>query len=259
MKLRSERRILADVLTTLIIREWRYRLSRGRLSMLWLLIEPLIQMVFIGWLYSAFGRHEIAGQDASLYLGSGIFAFLTFRTLCIKPNDAIIAGAGLLSYRQVHVMDLILAKWISEALTSMVLIGMALSYMALFEPSFHMNWLRFLFCMGVILCASLGIACILATVRRKSPAAAAFFKPFSYGLYIFSGVLHPVWQLQEWFADILMYNPLVPLLEQVRRSVLYAYEPDIPDGTVLLIFFALLPLLIGFTLVLNNADQLRTR
>lgn len=259
MKLRSSRRIVFDVLGTLLLRELRQRVTRGRLSMMWLLIEPLVQMVFIGWLYAAFGRQSIAGQDASLFLGAGIFAFLTFRTLCIKPSDAIIAGAGLLSYRQVHVLDLILGKWLFEALVHLGLIGVAMAYLAAFEPSFRLQPLNFLFCIGVILSASLGITCILATLRRKVPASAAFFKPVSYGLYIFSGVLHPVWQLQEWLADLLMYNPLVPLLERVRQSLLFAYAPGLPEATGFLLMFALLPLGAGLGLVLNNADQLRTR
>lgn len=259
MRLRSSRRIVFDVLTTLLIREWRHRVSRGRLSMAWLLIEPLVQMVFIGWLYAAFGRQTVAGQDASLFLGTGIFAFLTFRSLCIKPSDAIISGAGLLNYRQVHVLDLILGKWLFEAGAYLVLIALALGWLALAEPSFHLQPLEFLFCLGVILSSSLGISCILATLRRKVPASAAFFKPVSYGLYIFSGVLHPVWQLQEWLADLLMYNPLVPLLERVRQSLLFAYTPGVPEATATLLLFALLPLALGLVLVLDNADQLRTR
>ena len=259
MKLRSPRRIVADVLLTLIYREWRYRFSRGRLSTLWLTAEPLVQMAFIGWLYAAFGRQTIAGQETYLFLGVGIFAFLTFRTLCIKPSDAIVTGGGLLNYRQVHVLDLILAKWASEVLSYGLLIGLGLAYMWAFEPSFHLRPLLFLWCMVVILCSSLGIACLLATLRRKIPAAASFFRPVSYILYIFSGVLHPVWQLQEWLADILMHNPLVPLLERIRESLLFGYEAAIPDASVTLLLFALVPLSLGLLTVLDNADMLRTR
>jgi ABC-type polysaccharide/polyol phosphate export permease len=72
-------------------------------------------------------------------------------------------------------------------------------------------------------------------------------------------VLHPVWQLQEWLANILMYNPLVPLLEMFRQSLLFAYEPGLPDATPMLLIFSLGSLLIGLSMVLANADELRTR
>lgn len=259
MKLRSSRRIVADVLVTLVRREWRYRFSRGRLATLWLLLEPLVQTILIGWLYSAFGRTSIGGQDAPLFLGIGIFAFLMFRNLCIRPSDAITAGSGLMSYRQVHVLDLVVAKWISEALAYLALLALGLLYLQLFEPSFDLRIALFLYCLVIILAGSLGIACLLSYLRRRIPSSTAFIRPVSYALYLFSGVLHPVWELNERLANWLAYNPLVSLLEKTRASLLHGYDPSIPDYPFILLMLATLPVIVGFELVLRRADRLRTR
>jgi capsular polysaccharide transport system permease protein len=259
MRTRTSARIVIDVLGTLFKREWRQRLARGRWLTLWTFLEPLLQIFAIGALYTAYGKATIAGQEAYLFLGVGIFSFLSFRSLATKPSDAIVVSAGLLSYRQVHVLDLLLTKWGAEALTYVVLAFLGMLYMALFEDTLEVKVGQLALGLGTMLSLSLSLTCLLAWGRKLRPWITVYYRPVLFGFYISSGALHPVWDLPEWVTNLLAYNPMVLVIELLRQSLLYHYVSPLDISTAYLLIWALGSLLLGLSVVMRNGESLRTR
>ncbi len=244
---------------TLLRREWRQRLVRGRWLTLWMFIEPLLQIFAIGLLYTAYGRNTIAGQEAYLFLGVGIFCFLAFRSLATKPSDAIVVSAGLLSYRQVHVLDLLCSKWGSEALTYLVLAALGVAYIATFEEQWQFDPAGVALALGTMLALSLGICCWLAWLRKVRPWVTTYYRPVLFAFYITSGALHPVWDLPEWMSDLLTYNPMVQVLELLRQSLLFHYVSPLDISGAYLLVWALGSVVLGLSFVMKHADDLRSR
>lgn len=259
MRTRTSGRIVVDVLGTLFRREWRQRLARGRWLTLWMFLEPLVQIFAMGALYTAYGRATIAGQEAYLFLGVGIFCFLAFRSLATKPSDAIVVSSGLLAYRQVHVMDLLLSKWGAEAITYVVLACLGILYMEIFEDSLQVDIGGLLLGLGTMLALSLGICCALAWARKRKPWITTYFRPVFFAFYISSGALHPVWDLPEKVSNLLAYNPMVLVLELLRQSLLYHYVSPLQISTGYLLVWALGSLLVGLSIVVTNGESLRAR
>lgn len=259
MKTRTSGRIVVDVLATLFRREWRQRLARGRWLTLWAFLEPLMQIFAMGALYTAYGRATVAGQEAYLFLGVGIFVFLAFRSLSTKSSDAVVVSAGLLSYRQVHVLDLLLSKWGAEGVTYVVLACLGMLYMEIFEDTLEVKLPGLVLGLGTMLSLSLAICLTLAWARRRRPWITVYYRPVFFGFYITSGALHPVWDLPEWVTELLAYNPMVQVIELLRQSLLYHYVSPLPISTSYLLIWALGSLVFGLSIIVRHGDSLRTR
>ena len=256
---RTHARILYDVLATLMHREWRQRVAKGRWVTAWTFVEPLLQIVAVAGLYTAYGRTTVAGQEAYMFLGIAIFSFIAFRNLATKPSDAIIVSQGLLVYRQVHVFDLVVSKWAAETLAYVLLSAIALTYLSLFEETLSVDTGGFVLAVGVILMLSLGISCILAWTRKERPWITTYFRPVFFGMYVTSGALHPIWDLPEWVTDLLAYNPMDQVLELLRQSLLFNYVSPLPISRSYLLLWAFGTLALGAYLVMRDAERLRSR
>jgi ABC-type polysaccharide/polyol phosphate export permease len=256
---RTHARILYDVLSTLMHREWRQRVAKGRWVTLWTFIEPLLQIFAVAGLYVAYGRSTVAGQEAYMFLGIAIFSFVAFRNLATKPSDAITVSQGLLVYRQVHVFDLLLSKWAAETLAYVLLSAIGLTWLSFFEETLQVNTAGLALAVCVMLSLSFGITCILAWVRKERPWVTTYFRPVFFAMYVTSGALHPIWDLPEWVTDLLAYNPMDQVLELLRQSLLFNYVSPLPISKAYLLLWALGTLTLGVHLVMRDAERLRSR
>jgi capsular polysaccharide transport system permease protein len=213
------------VLAALLRREAVTRFGRYKMGALWMILEPLIGVIVIGLVLSPIIGRTAPDMPYAFFALNGLVLLQTFNGPMMSGIGAINANRGLLVFPKVQPLDLLLARFVFDILTSLLsfaifcLIGMwlgtnlSLGYLHILLATFVITWL---------LGSGFGlIMCVTATRFPSVEKSTAFFRR---PLIFVSCVLHPLFTLPHFAQQILLYNPLVHTIELSRKSLFPLYH-----------------------------------
>lgn len=242
---RSSWQIQKAVVFALILRELKTRFGNRMVGLFWVLFEP---MANIGLMLALriIVRQRTAGVmiDVAVYLMVAMIPFFTFRNIWFRMMNAIDGNAGLFGYRQVKPADAMVARAIME----IVLYAMIFVAFMLIFAWMDYQWLpdKPLEYLGVVLTFivwGVGLGLGSAVAVKKIPAISTFLQLTSFPLYITSGVLIPITTFPPLAIQILLWNPLLHLVELARWAFFPTYHPllgvnfEYPLGVGLVLLF----------------------
>ena len=102
---RTPLQIQCDVIYALLIREISARFGKSRASFLWVLLEPVAHLIFPIAVFGFALERTVPGVAYPVFLVYGFMPFLTFKTICLQTMEGTRASGGVLSYRQVMLLD----------------------------------------------------------------------------------------------------------------------------------------------------------
>jgi capsular polysaccharide transport system permease protein len=140
--------------------------------------------------------------------------------------DGVNAGDGLLSYRQVLLMDIFVAKTMALCVIQSVVFVIVLTGLAMF--GFDVLPSRPVELAGVLaltVMVSFGLGLLFAAAASLIPDARAVIKVFFMPLYFVSGILFPVTRFPDEWVRLLSINPVLHLVELSRIVSIENYEP----------------------------------
>lgn len=260
-KPRSGIEVMYASIRALFLRELQTRFGHYRIGYAWALLEPAMNVGFMLLLFSGFMHRTLPGIDYTVFLINGIVPFYVFMRSATKALSAIESNRGLLSYRSVQTIDVIVARTAIEALLYfvcyvfftiiLILIGHHISFSNLTILAFY--WiLLFVF--------SIGFACIMMVIGELSKESAKIIGAIFIIVYFASGAMFPLHMVPEQYLQYFLWNPVTHVLELMRHAVAPTYRTV--NGTSLEYFLVstLIVLLLG--LLLNqgvNRHLLRSK
>jgi len=244
------------VLGALLHREAVSRFGQYKMGALWLLVEPLIGVIVIGIVLGPIIGRTAPDMPYAFFALNGLVLLQTFNGPMMSGVGAINSNRGLLVFPKVHALDLLLARFLFDLLSSTVsfalfcIIGMwlgtrlSLDSLHILLATFVITWL---------IGSGLGIVMCVAAVKYPSVEKATAF--FRRPLIFVSCVLHPLYTTPQVAQKLLLYNPLVHTIELSRKSLFPLYH--VPGVTLLypasvaIVIFAF-----GICLFYNHRHQL---
>jgi capsular polysaccharide transport system permease protein len=223
---RSPLQIQRDVLYALLLREISSRFGKSRGGFIWVLVEPVAHLVFPILMFGFIRNRLVPGVEYPVFLVYGFLPFLFFKAICLQIVDGVNTAQGLLSYRQVLLMDVFIAKALAYAVIQtmvfiIVLTGLALLGYDVLPP-------RPLELAAVLLLAAilgfgggLTLAALASLIPDARPVIHVMFMP----LYFASGILFPVTRLSDEWVRWLAINPVLHLVEVSRLTAVRGYDP----------------------------------
>jgi len=238
-----------QVVFALMIRESRTRYGKSDIGYLWAILEPLIQLLIL-WAVFTFmmGRHPPVAASMPVFLITGILPFFLFRSSVARGASAASSNTPLLTYPQVKVLDVIIARVLLDAATTLVvalifIVGLKFLYGEPFTSwidhplSGVMSLLGLLyFCMGV--------AVLSSGINRVFPPWQDIFGYVSRPLWITSGIFFTLDSLPHGARQYAKLNPVAHMLEWIRSACLPGFESD-HYSVVFVLTFATICLFIG--------------
>jgi capsular polysaccharide transport system permease protein len=223
---RSHLRIQRDVIYALLLRELASRFGKSRGGFLWVLVEPIAHLVVPILIFGFLRQRLVPGIEYPVFLVYGFLPFLLFKAICLQIVDGTNASQGLLSYRQILLMDVFVAKalahWVIQAVVFIVVItGLAMLGYDVLPP--RPVELACVLLLSTVLAFGLGLlfAAISSLVPDARPIVHVMFMP----LYFISGILFPVTRFSDEWVRWLAINPVLHLVEWSRVMGLDGYEP----------------------------------
>lgn len=244
------------MLFALLLREMKARVGGQWVGAVWTLFEPLAHVALIVSILSAIRGATMPGIEYPVFLVTGLIPFFLYQHLSTRLMDGIQANRGLFNYRQVKPLDTLLSRAVVEALMNLVVYAFTLGvmgwlgYHVLPDNPLEMLGVNLLL---ILFATSYGI--FAAVVTHDRPRLRSAFRVLSMPLYFASGVIFPVDILPRETIEILLWNPLLHLVELSRHSFINAYTPV--QGVNALYPFMVMLCLAALGLLLYRANEQR--
>ncbi len=241
----------------LFLREAVARLSARRAAWVWILVEPVAQLIFLNVLFGFFLQQVVSGVDHGLFITTGVLGFFLAQHTAMRPKDAISANITLLTYRQVLPVDTVLVRAALEAVLFLVsgfclFTGLGL----LGYQVFPVDFLRVILGFVALWLAGIGLALMFSAVSQLIPevgkVTGLVFRP----LYFMSGVMYPASAIPPAYQNWFLLNPLVHGIETIRMGFFPQYH-TIPGVSIgYLLGFAMFTVCLGLSLHVRFSTRL---
>lgn len=209
----------------IFLREALDRLFDMRAAWFWLLIEPVLHIGFLVFVFTVIRMRTVGNADVAVWIIVGMLAFFLFRRTAVQVTYAVDSNRPLFTYRQVKPFDPVLARAVLEAflmsIISIIIIGTAIllgheawPYDALLVLQANLG--LWLFGMGYGLVASV--------LMELVPEMEHVLKILMLPLYLISGVIFPLAAVPQPYLDLLMLNPVAHGLELARAGFFPYYH-----------------------------------
>ena len=244
------------VIRALFNREVATRFGMYRLGFFWMLLEPLLGVIVIGFVIAPIAGRTVPEIPYAFFLLNGFLILRLFTSTMNAGINAISSNQGLLVYPSVRPLDPLLARFIFDLIISMfayslfcvvaMWIGITLSLdrLHVILAAFLITWMC-----GCGFGLLFGIAA--AYYNEMEKIARVIQRP----LLFVSAVLFPTSILTRSAREIYMYNPIVHTIELSRNALFPGY---LVEGANLMypFSFGIIIFAIGITYFNNNRNYL---
>ncbi|WP_347473331.1 ABC transporter permease [Acinetobacter thermotolerans] len=220
LKARGGLAVMYASIRALILRELQTRFGQYRLGYVWVLLEPLLTIGVMIFLFGTIMQRSLPGMSYEVFLINGIIPFFMFRTGVTLGISATESNRGLFSYRPVRPIDALLARNILEFLLKFTAyiafsaafywFGFEISFQAI--PQLLSYWLLlFIFMFAFSL--------VFLVIGDFSREVGRILSALFIVVYLISGILYSIHIIPAEYRYYLLYNPLIHIFELMRHAV----------------------------------------
>jgi len=251
--------IQRNVISALIYRELKTRVSEVRFGVLGVFIEPLGVMAVFLLIFSLI-RGNTGPLDISLFLAAGIVLFTVFNEVAIRALNAMRANEALFFYRPVKPVDSVIAR----ALVESALYAIVYIVILAFVFAFHEKWMLASVPLFVVSYVSLaltafGLGLLLMVAGHRYSGLSQFVPLAMRPLWFISGVFFSVVSLPQWMRPWVTWNPILQAIELSRHAFSEDYLLDKSISLSYLLAWAGVSCCLGLWVYSNNERILLTR
>ncbi len=228
-------RAQGSVISALILRELHTRFGRENIGYLWLFAEPMLLAVAVAILH-ANRQLPIAGGIRPIpFAIAGYGLFIMFRSVVSRAETVLEANRPLLHHRPVTIADMLIARTVLEAVSTVVVLvvllggAWALGYA---DPPARIE--AMMVAVALMCWFSFGLAMLVTTLSHQAPIVGRLVHPLLYLTMPLSGAFFALSWFPEGIRRFLEWIPLVHIFELLKEGQFAAFEsPDIDLGYVI--------------------------
>lgn len=251
--------IVKTTLFALFLREVGLRYGASRFGYLWAIAQPLLMLLILTQ-----ARALLAGGDTGLYGVSGAYFFLIgvvpyfmFQHAYHQAMGAIASGRGVLNYREVRPLDLVLVRCgIEFIIMCLVMILTVLGFWWFDVLAEFDDPLSMFACVVLLFFLALGLGLIAEVAIMRNDDSRKIFGLIERPLFFISGVFFAVEAVPEPMRGWLMWNPLLHAIDLGRGAMLSGYES--PCSWVYLCLWSFGLLFVGLAMYQRHLHRLVT-
>jgi capsular polysaccharide transport system permease protein len=214
-------------IAALILREMSTTYGRTPGGYIWAILEPLAAILFLSIGFAMVMRAPSLGTSFLLFYASGYLPFGLYGSISNKTARAIGYSSGLLKYPAVTWMDSVLARFLlnclTEILIGIILMGgilMMVDAHAVFSPKPVIEAL------GLVMLLGLGVGMLNCVLFGLFPLWETAWAIFNRPLFLASGIFFLYDDLPRPVQDIIWYNPILHVIGLMRRGFYPTYTAD---------------------------------
>ncbi len=214
----------AKYTNALILREIRIRMGSNPLSLLWVVTEPILNVMIFISIKLVLGITAVNNIDNVLFVVSGIVPFFAFQYAMVKVLYAARSNASLLSFPKIKTLHGIMARLILEYGIMLIVFVLLLSIAYWAGHTFHIkDLLMVMYNYTLCVLFGAGIGLIFSPIIGRFHFMDTFLTLYRRILFFTSGVFFAVDSVPLEIQKIIALNPLVHTLALLRSNLFENY------------------------------------
>ena len=137
LRRRNGLKVMLAAIHALLMRELQTRFGGYRLGYLWAPLEVFLQVSVYLVIFGALMHRILPGMEYSIFLLSGIIPYTMFNRIVTRSMGAVEANRGLLMYRSVKHIDVIMARGFLELIIYFFSFWLLLSGIIFFQDFYN--------------------------------------------------------------------------------------------------------------------------
>lgn len=247
----SPRRFAAGrTIMALILREMSTRYGRTPGGYLWSILEPLAAILILSIGFSLVMRTPSLGSSFLLFYATGYLPFHLYQSLAGTIAAAIRFSKPLLRYPAVTWLDAVLARFLLNSLTN-ILVGILLlsGILAVIDSRTVLDMVPVIEAGAMAMLLGLGVGMANCAIIGLFPLWEMAWSILTRPLFLASGIFFLYDTMPPLAQTVLWYNPLVHIVGRMRTGFYPTYTASYVEPvyvlTVSLVLLALGLLLLG--------------
>ncbi|MDB9944860.1 ABC transporter permease [Ascidiaceihabitans sp.] len=216
------------VISALTLRETRMTFGTSHSGYFWAILQPLISISFLVFLFYLIGRQAPYGASLALFFSTAILTLELHNKLSVSLMRAFTSNKSLLTYPMIRETDTLFARLILIACTFVLINCLLYGGLIIFgfaDLPAHPEKMVLAFMVSCFL--GLGIGTLNAILYHSNQAWQHVEKIFARPLFFLSGVFYIPSSLPPEAVSILKWNPILHLVEWTREGYYPHYQSDV--------------------------------
>lgn len=257
--LKSRRPTATRTIAALILREMTTTYGRSPGGYLWAVLEPIAAIALLSYVFSLALRAPSLGDSFPLFYATGYLPYMLFHDVANKCAKSIRFSRPLLNFGAVTVIDVILARFLLNLLTHLLIFGIVLGGLIwVFDPPTTLSPFPILVAISMAGTLALGVGTINAYLFTAFPVWEQIWTVLTRPLFILSGVFFIFEDVPSSFQFLLAFNPLFHVTGEMRAGFYSIYDATYvihayPYAVGVALFF------LGLMLLYRHKDDLIER
>lgn len=219
----------------LVLREMSTRYGRTPGGYIWGIMEPLAAIMFLSLGFSLLIRTPSLGTSFLLFYATGMLPFSLYQTLSGSVASALNFSRPLLKYPTVTWVDAIIARFLLNSLTSILISALLLTgILAVTDSRSALDLPVMVQAFGLAMLLGLGVGVVNCVLKGLYPMWGLVWGILSRPLFLASGVLFLHEDMPPLAQEILGYNPLIHITGLMRTGFYSTYNPTYISVTYVL-------------------------
>lgn len=243
----------------LILREMSTRYGRSPGGYVWAVLEPLAAILILSFGFSLLVRSPSLGNSFLLFYASAYLVFNLYQSLALTTSRAISFSRPLLMYPVITWVDAVLARFILNMLTGLLVTYILLAGILSFaETRAVLDLGRVAEALALAALLGLGIGTLNCALGGLYPTYEIIWSIATRPLFLVSGIFYIYEDMPRNIQNILWYNPLMHITGLMRMGIFPTYQP-LYISVIYVLTISLVCLLLGLILlgryhrdILNN-------
>ena len=216
---------MGRTVVALMLREMSTTHGRSFGGYLWAVAEPVAGIALLTIIFSMIFAAPPLGQNFALFYASGFLPFMFYLNVSSKLAQTIRFSKPLLFYPAVRFTDALLARFVLNTLTEILVMVCVLAGIFLsFGLDVRVDIVALLGAVSMAAALALGVGTLNCFLTSQFPAWKRIWAVLTRPLFIISTIFFTFESTPHPWRDVLWWNPLVHVIGQMRRALYPTYE-----------------------------------
>lgn len=243
----------------LVLREMSTRYGRTPGGYVWAVLEPVGALIVMSVVFSIMLRAPALGNSFILFYASGYLPYTIYATVAGSVQAAIMFSKPLLMYPAVSWIDAILARFILNMLTGVVIFILVFTGILQFTAaSAALDFGPIILAILLAGLLGLGIGTLNCFLIGMFPAWGNVWGILTRPLFLVAGVIFIYENMPAFLQNILWYTPWIHVTGLARTGVYPTYAPSY-ISIPLVLAWSMITLFLGLVLLRRHYQDILNR